>query len=186
MERFTMRQPLARSRGKSRDRRIGRAAPMGARLRVVLLAALVAVVLQGPAGDAPGQRSVEEQAKPAPEAGAACAAIAEAWRGEDHAALAARVAADGVEIAIHSQSGTRNHYSASQAFYFFKSLFTSTQQESFRFVRLQEERESGLLHAVAEWSYRRGGTGGVRSERLFFTLQKGEAGWCLTGVHAVR
>lgn len=146
-------------------------------------AVVCALALAGTAAALPGVRAAQESPR---DAYAICASIENAWRAEDHAALAALIAADGVEIAINSQIGTRNRYSPSQAFYFFKSLFASTEQESFRFARLSEERQAGMLHAVAEWNYRRGDAGPVRAERLFFTLQRGEAGWGVTGVRAVR
>ncbi len=111
------------------------------------------------------------------------------WRGpgtaEDHGALAARVAPDGVDIAF-GQGGARNHYSASQAFYFFKNLFQSTETVTFRFSLLNEEPETGLVHAVADWTRRRSGESRAVPERLIITLAHGEAGWGLTGIRAIR
>ena len=112
-------------------------------------------------------------------------ALARAWEAEDHGALAARVAPDGVDIAF-GQGGARNHYSASQAFYFFKNLFQSTETVTFRFSLLNEELETGLVHAVADWTRRRSGESGTAPERLIITLARGEAGWGLTGVRAIR
>ncbi len=112
-------------------------------------------------------------------------ALARVWEAEDHGALAARVAPDGVDIAF-GQGGARNHYSASQAFYFFKNLFQSTETVSFRYSLLNEELETGLVHAVADWTRRRSGESGAAPERLIITLARGEAGWGLTGVRAIR
>lgn len=123
--------------------------------------------------------------EPDPPARPALDALARAWAAEDHGALAARVAPDGVDIAF-GQGGARNHYSASQAFYFFKNLFQSTETVSFHFSLLNEEPETGLVHAVADWARRRSGESGTMSERLIITLAHGEAGWGLTGIRAIR
>ncbi len=112
--------------------------------------------------------------------------ISRAWQTEDHAALAGLVAEEGVEIAITAQTGARNHYSSRQAFYFFKNLFRSTRTDAFRFSLLREDPEAGLVHAVADWSYRRSDSDDAQSERLFFTLKQGDSKWGLTAIRAIR
>ena len=112
-------------------------------------------------------------------------ALARAWNAEDHAALAARIAADGVDIAL-GPGGARNHYSPSQAYYFFKNLFQTTETDGFRCTLLSEEPEAGLVHAVAEWSRRRAGEEGATVERLIITLARGETGWGLAGIRTIR
>lgn len=144
----------------------------------LLLASLLVAPGARAAGAAPGADRVAP-ARPTLEA------LARAWEAEDHGALAARVAPDGVDIAF-GQGGARNHYSASQAFYFFKNLFQSTETVSFRVSLLNEEPQAGLVHAVADWTRRRSGETGAVPERLIITLARGEAGWGLTGIRAIR
>ena len=145
----------------------------------LLLTLLLAGVSGRPAWAGPVRGEPTTPARPVLDA------LARAWEAEDHGALAARVAPDGVDIAF-GQGGARNHYSASQAFYFFKNLFQSTETVSFRFSLLNEEPETGLVHAVADWTRRRPGESGTTSERLIITLAHGEAGWGLTGIRAIR
>lgn len=148
----------------------------------LLLTSLLVAAVGRPAWAGPirGEPTV-----PAGSARPALDALARAWEAEDHGALAARVAPDGVDIAF-GQGGARNHYSASQAFYFFKNLFQSTETVSFRFSLLNEEPETGLVHAVADWTRRRPSESGAAPERLIITLAHGEAGWGLTGIRAIR
>jgi len=145
----------------------------------LLLTLLLAAAVNRPAWAGPVRGEPTSPARPSLDA------LARAWDAEDHGALAARVAPDGVDIAF-GQGGARNHYSASQAFYFFKNLFQSTETVSFRFSLLNEEPETGLVHAVADWTRRRSGENGTTSERLIITLAHGEAGWGLTGIRAIR
>lgn len=147
----------------------------------VAAACLCVLTLAGPpAGLCAAGGAASGEARPALEA------LARAWLAEDHAALAAMVASEGAEIAIGSTSGARNHYSPSQAFYLFKNLFQATEQDAFRILRVRQEGQSGLVHAVAEWECRRSGAAEVRTERLLLTLVRGESRWGLTGVRAVR
>ncbi|MHB8080319.1 MAG: nuclear transport factor 2-like protein [Candidatus Krumholzibacteriia bacterium] len=145
----------------------------------LLLTSLVAGATGRAAAGAP------DRAHPAVPARPTLDALARAWEAEDHGALAARVAPDGVDIAF-GQGGARNHYSASQAFYFFKNLFQSTETVSFRVSLLNDEAQTGLVHAVADWTRRRSGESGAVPERLVITLARGEAGWGLTGIRAIR
>lgn len=145
----------------------------------LLPALLLAVAVSRPAWAGPVRAEPPAPARPVLDA------LARAWTAEDHGALAARVAPDGVDIAF-GQGGARNHYSASQAFYFFKNLFQSTETVAFRFSLLNEEPETGLVHAVADWTRRRSGESGAAPERLIITLAHGEAGWGLTGIRAIR
>ena len=140
---------------------------------------LLAAAVSGPASAGPAGGERAAPARPVLDT------LARAWEAEDHAALAARVAPDGVDIAF-GQGGARNHYSASQAFYFFKNLFQSTETVAFRVSLLNEEPETGLVHAVADWTRRRSGESGATPERLIITLARGEAGWGLTGIRAIR
>mgnify|MGYP001036300364 CR=1 FL=1 len=139
-------------------------------LAVALVGALAGAAAAAPAAD-PAQD--------------AFSAIARAWLVEDHAALANLIAPDGAEIALGPRPGARR-YSASQAFYFFKTLFRSTDTDAFRFSLQRSESDAALAHAVADWSYRRAGQEGARVERLVFTLARGETGWGLTDIHAIR
>lgn len=113
-------------------------------------------------------------------------AVAVAWEAADHAALAEMVAPEGVRIAIAPQPERETDYSPSQAFYFFKSLFRSTRTDSFAFRRIRKEAGGGLVHAVADWSYRRAGGDAPVQDRLFFTLTQGRSGWGLSEIRAVR
>lgn len=116
----------------------------------------------------------------------AFAAIAEAWFDEDHTTLSQLVADEGVRIAIAPDPKRDSQYSPSQAFYFFKSLFQSSETDSFEFRRLQNDSESGSVHAMVEWLYHREGSDKPVHERLFFTLSQEQAGWGVTSIRAVR
>jgi hypothetical protein len=113
-------------------------------------------------------------------------AIAEAWSAEDHTMLSELVAEEGVRIAIAPDPKRDSQYSPSQAFYFFKSLFQSSETDSFEFRRLQNDSESGSVHAMVDWLYHREGSDKPVRERLFFTLSQEQAGWGVTSIRAVR
>jgi hypothetical protein len=121
-----------------------------------------------------------------PPARSALEAVARAWEAGDHAALSELVAEEGVEIAITAETGARNHYSGRQAFYFFRNLFRTTETDAFRFSLLREDHDSGLVQAVADWSYRRTGADNQQNERLFLTWKQGDAKWGLIAIRAVR
>jgi hypothetical protein len=112
--------------------------------------------------------------------------IVSAWLAGDHTALSAAISPEGVLIAIAPQADRENLYSPSQAFYFFKNLFHSTRTDSFRILRQQDQADAGLIHAIADWHYRRTGSDAAVSERLFFTLSRVRTGWGLTEIRAVR
>jgi hypothetical protein len=112
--------------------------------------------------------------------------VAIAWEAADHATLAELVAPEGVRIAVMPRPERENQYSPSQAFYFFKNLFRSTRTDTFSFRRIQQEAEGGVVHAVADWSYRRAGADVLVQDRLFFTLTEGRSGWGLSEIRAVR
>ncbi len=112
-------------------------------------------------------------------------AVARAWTVEDHAALSGLIAPEGAEIALGPQPGVRR-YTASQAFYLFKTVFQASDTESFRFSLQGGEPDSGRAHAVADWTHRRAGAEEAVVERLMFTLVRGEAGWGLTVIRVIR
>jgi len=114
------------------------------------------------------------------------AALAQAWQQEDHASLADLVAREGVEIAIAPDQERDTHYSPDQAFYFFKNLFQSSDTDSFKYLRLQHQNRGGLVHAVADWSYRRPGGDAVVGERLVVKLTHDASGWGLSEIRAIR
>ncbi len=114
------------------------------------------------------------------------AALAQAWQEEDHASLAALVAREGVEIAIAPDQERDTHYSPDQAFYFFKNLFQSSDTDSFTYLRLQQQNRGGLVHAVADWSYRRPGGDTAFGERLVIKLTHDASGWGLSEIRAIR
>jgi len=114
------------------------------------------------------------------------AALAVAWRNEDHDALAELVAADGVEIAITPDRERDTHYSPDQAFYFFKNLFKSSDTDTFQYLRQQNQNEGGLVHAVVDWSYHRPGGEKVIGERLVVKLTHDADGWGLSEIRAIR
>jgi hypothetical protein len=165
----------------------GRSAGRRARHRIPAWLALLLVVL--PAGAA-GQADSAGVAEPEPgrrvHPRVVFDAVAVAWEAADHAALAEMVAPEGVRIAIAPQPERETDYSPSQAFYFFKSLFRSTRTDSFAFRRIRKEAGGGLVHAVADWSYRRAGGETPVQDRLFFTLTQGRSGWGLSEIRAVR
>lgn len=159
----------------------------------VLAAALLAGGPPATAGARSGSPARESSAPAgreraaAPDARAVFDAVARAWQAEDHAALADRVAAEGVDIAVNLATGARNHYSARQAFYFFKNLFQTTETTAFRFTLLQDnEGDGGPVHALADWSYRRAADGDPVAERLVFSLSHGARGWALVSIRAMR
>jgi hypothetical protein len=118
--------------------------------------------------------------------GSVLEAIAESWGQEDYPALSDLVAAGGVLIALSPQPERLNHYSANQAFYFFKNLFQSTSTDSFRFGRWGEETGGGTVHAVADWWFRHRGGESALSQRLFFTVTMDSSGWGLAEIRAIR
>ena len=114
------------------------------------------------------------------------AIIADAWLAEDHKKLAEVVAEDGVVIAIAPDRKRDSRYSPDQAFYFFKNLFQFAHTDSFEFRRLQDEEEGGVIHAVADWKYRRTGSEALVGERFIFTLTSSTSGWGLIEIRAIR
>jgi len=131
-------------------------------------------------------RVAEEQDQVKTDSGLVFAAISQAWLAGDHTALAEMVAPAGVQIAINRVPERDNHYSPDQAFYFFKNLFQSARTDSFRFSRFQDEPVGELVHAVAEWEYRRARADDSIAERLVFTLSRTPTGWELAGIRAIR
>lgn len=114
------------------------------------------------------------------------AALAAAWRDEDHETLAELVADDGVAIAITPDRERDTHYSPDQAFYFFKNLFKSSDTDTFQYLRQQNQNEGGLVHAVVDWSYHRTGGEKVIGERLVIKLTHDADGWGLSEIRAIR
>lgn len=114
------------------------------------------------------------------------AIIADAWLAQDHKQLAEVVAEDGVVIAIAPDRKRDSRYSPDQAFYFFKNLFQFAHTDSFEFRRLQDEEEGGVIHAVADWKYRRTGSEALVGERFIFTLTSSTSGWGLIEIRAIR
>jgi hypothetical protein len=140
--------------------------------------------LRAVAAESSGTESAAEQKLV--RARAVFATVATAWEAADHAALAELVAPEGVRIAVMPRPERENQYSRSQAFYFFKNLFRSTRTDTFSFRRIQQEAEGGVVHAVADWSYRRAGADVLVQDRLFFTLTEGRSSWGLSEIRAVR
>jgi hypothetical protein len=136
------------------------------------------------AAESSGVRAADEE--PLVKARAVFETVAIAWEAADHATLAELVAPEGVRIAVMPRPERENQYSPSQAFYFFKNLFRSTRTDTFSFRRIQQEAEGGVVHAVADWSYRRAGADMLVQDRLFFTLTEGRSGWGLSEIRAVR
>jgi hypothetical protein len=115
----------------------------------------------------------------------ALAELASGWIEADHAAVAELVADEGVRIAL-SEPGRESLYTASQAFYFFKSLFRTARTVSFDFQRLQEGDGGGGVHAVAEWVHQRPGAEGTVRELLLFSLLPCDSRWGLSEIRIIR
>jgi hypothetical protein len=127
--------------------------------------------------------SAEERAQ---SAAAVFMALASHWENESHTDLADLVSADGVRVAMGPVADREVTYSPRQAYYFFRNLFQTSETESFRYQRRQDEESSSQARSVVRWRYRRHGSERVEEVRLVVSLGYRDEGWKLTEIRAIR
>lgn len=113
-------------------------------------------------------------------------ALATFWETEDHTELAELVCTDGVRIVMNPVNEREVTYSPSQAFYFFRNLFQTSETESFSYLRRQEDDSGGQVRAVVRWRFRPSGEEEIDEVRLVLSLVQRDAGWKLTEIRAIR
>jgi len=153
-----------------------------ARLRAALaLACMLAAAGLAPlAARAQAPDGPDSLRVPAPGLRAALQTLTNAWEAGDHLTVARLVAADGALIDLVPESPARSRLSPDQAHYYFKTLFQSVDDGSFRLRLLPHAVDEAVAHAVGRWRYVRSGRD--RDDQFFVTLELGDEGWRLTEI----
>ena len=113
-------------------------------------------------------------------------AVAAAWEAGDEQALAALIHSDGLRV-TNGRTGERiNHYSPSQAFYYFRNIFQSHRTLLFEFEMMQDATAGERVHGMATWKRRRPDSEHIEVLKLVCTLLRDDGNWKLAEINTIR
>jgi len=112
--------------------------------------------------------------------------IATAWEEGDEETLANLVFGDGLKVTNKRTSSRDNHYSPSQAYYFFRNLFQSHRTLLFEFEMMQDADAGARVHGMAVWKRRRPDSEIVQELKLVCILIQEDSQWKLAEINIIR
>ncbi|MCB1184219.1 hypothetical protein KDM41_12360 [bacterium] len=112
--------------------------------------------------------------------------LAAAWEDGDEETLAGLVHGDGLRVTAGPSGGRVNHYSPSQAYYYFRNVFRAHRTLLFEFEMMQDATAGERVHGMATWKRRRPDSEHVEVLKLVCTLVREDDAWKLAEINTIR